>query len=208
MEDRNRNTMEDVTFGQWFYRAWGESFLKMMGLNALFLLACVPVVTIPAALCGLNSVVIRLYRDIPGVGVWEGFRKEFAEAFLGRTAIAFGVLAVPAVGIWLLSNAPGTAFGLVLCAVLVLAALLVLSWFIPQLVMLNLTPLQALKNACILMLIESKRNFLLILLHSVELVLMVFFLPLSGFALLFLPALHAVLAAPVVVPVLYQRLTH
>lgn len=47
-------------------------------LNLLFLLACVPVVTIGPALCGLHSGVRYMIRgDGPVRGFWEGFKTNF-----------------------------------------------------------------------------------------------------------------------------------
>ena len=47
-------------------------------LNLMFLLACVPVVTIGPALCGLYSGVRYMIRgDGPARGFWEGFKTNF-----------------------------------------------------------------------------------------------------------------------------------
>ena len=57
-------------------------------LNLLFLLACVPVVTIGPALCGLYSGVRYMIRgDGPVLGFWEGFKTKFLRMMI--TGIIF-----------------------------------------------------------------------------------------------------------------------
>ncbi len=68
-------------------------FWKLVSLNMLFVLFSVPVVTIPAALCGLNRATIKLYRE-GNCFVWTEFFKEFrANLFkampFGITGVAF-----------------------------------------------------------------------------------------------------------------------
>jgi hypothetical protein len=64
--------------GGWrrFFFVLGTHFSKLISLNVLFLVFSLPVLTLPAALCGLNRVLIKLYRD-GNCFVWEEFIKEF-----------------------------------------------------------------------------------------------------------------------------------
>ena len=59
-----------------FFFILGTHFWKLISLNLLFLLFCIPVITIPAAFCGLNRVLIKLYRE-GNCFVWTEFIKEF-----------------------------------------------------------------------------------------------------------------------------------
>ncbi len=62
-------------------------------LNLLFLLACVPVVTIGPALCGLYSGVRYMIRDDgPVRGFWEGFKTNFLRMTI--TGIVFTAIMV------------------------------------------------------------------------------------------------------------------
>lgn len=54
----------------------GTNFWKLIGLNLLFLLFSLPVVTLPAALCALNRAAVKLVRDGYCL-VWLEFRDEF-----------------------------------------------------------------------------------------------------------------------------------
>lgn len=64
-------------------------FWKLVSLNLLFLLFSIPVVTMPAALCGMNRVLIKLVRE-GNCFLWSDFIKEFrAELF---KSLPFGIL--------------------------------------------------------------------------------------------------------------------
>ena len=64
-------------------------FWKLVTLNLLFLVFSIPVVTMPAALCGMNRVLIKLIRD-GNCFLWAEFIKEF-KANLFK-ALPFGIL--------------------------------------------------------------------------------------------------------------------
>jgi hypothetical protein len=62
---------------------------KLVTLNLLFLAFSIPVFTIPAALCGMNRVLIKLWRD-GNCFLWSDFWAEFkANLFKG---IPFGII--------------------------------------------------------------------------------------------------------------------
>ncbi len=58
----------------------GTHFWKLVTLNLLFLAFCIPVVTIPAAFCGMNRVLVKLYRE-GNCFLWAEFWKEFRANF-------------------------------------------------------------------------------------------------------------------------------
>ena len=64
-----------------FFFLMATHFPKMLTLNLLFLLFCLPIVTIPAALSGMSRVCMLLMRE--GVCfVWTDFFSEFKASFL------------------------------------------------------------------------------------------------------------------------------
>lgn len=65
---------------KYFYLLWNHAW-KLIGVNLLFLAFSLPVVTMPAALCAMNRVLIKLVRD-SNVYFWEEFRDEFKSDFL------------------------------------------------------------------------------------------------------------------------------
>ena len=60
---------------RFFYLFWNHAW-KLIRLNLLFLACCIPVVTMPAALCAMDRVLIVLVRE-GNVLLWEEFRDEF-----------------------------------------------------------------------------------------------------------------------------------
>lgn len=65
---------------KYFYLLWNHAW-KLIGVNLLFILFSLPVITLPAALCAMNRVLIKLVRD-SNVFLWEEFRDEFKGDFL------------------------------------------------------------------------------------------------------------------------------
>lgn len=64
-------------------------FWKLATLNVWFLLASVPVVTLPAALTAMNRVCVKLIRD-RNVLAWEEFRDEFKASL--KKSILLGLI--------------------------------------------------------------------------------------------------------------------
>lgn len=63
-----------------------REFWAMMGLNLLFVLYCLPVVTIGASFAAMNQILVRMIRDKP-VDVIPDFRLAFRENFKNATVI-------------------------------------------------------------------------------------------------------------------------
>ncbi len=77
---------------KYFYLLWNHAW-KLIGVNLLFLAFSLPVVTLPAALCAMNRVLIKLVRE-SNVFLWEEFRDEFKSDFLRSLPLGllFGAL--------------------------------------------------------------------------------------------------------------------
>jgi hypothetical protein len=136
----------------------------------------------------------------------SSFFKEFLTAFVKRTVLFWTVILIPLTVVVLADRFLSRPLWFALAGILMVAVLLVLNWFIPQLVLLNLDAGKALKNALLLMCIESKTNFALIAVHAVSMTVVLFGLPVSAFLLLFLPVLQTVLTTGITMPVLQRYL--
>jgi len=180
-------------------------FFKLLWANLLCVLCCVFVVTIPAAICGLFAVVQQYYRK--GYGdVNDTFFKEFRQDFLPRIACTAVVLVLPVIGLAAGSLMNSWA-ALVACALFTVITLLVLSWLFSQMSLLTLKPLHALRNAALLTALESKRDFLLILVWVLFGGATVTFWPISGLLFLILmPVLPVILIHVITEPVLEDRI--
>ena len=67
-----------------------ENWTKLIGLNFLYLLCCIPIITIPAATCAMHRVVLNWVRESSFDSVVPAFFGEFKVNFLKRTV--FGLL--------------------------------------------------------------------------------------------------------------------
>ena len=181
-------------------------FFRLLWANFLCVLCCLPIITIPASLSGLFAVVQQYYRK--GYGdVGSTFFKEFKQDFLIRIAITVVLLAVPVAG-WML----GSLFSAVwapyaVCAAFVVFSLLTLSWLYPQMALLKLKPMQALRNAMILAGLESKRDLGLLIVWVLFGGVMLVMWPLSFILLLFLVPVAPVIAIHTITePVIEERI--
>ncbi len=143
--------------------------MKLIWVNLLFILFCLPVVTAPAALSGLNRVCLLLVREGTAY-VWTDFIMEFRASFFKSIAVFVGC-AVTAPAAWLClyvsrSIAQGmTAFILIMLAVLALGwSLLMLCYAFPMLALCSLRAKEILRNAYSLILLEPKADILLLML--------------------------------------------
>lgn len=196
---------EQDSFWAWVGWVTRTYFLRLLGINVVFLVCCIPVVTIPAALCGLHGVIQRFYRKQYAMAGTRLFFREFLTDFGKRTASFFLLLAPYAVVRITWGRLP-TAVWYSMSALLLAAVILVANWFLPQLVFLNIGIKHALKNAFLLTALETGRNFGLIAIHTVCLTVLLMGLPITGFLLLLLPGLVAVLTTGLTMPVLRRYL--
>lgn len=61
-----------------FFEILIREFWQLIKLNLIFLLACIPIVTIGAALAGLSKSTTKMVRDVPN-DVWYDFKTGFKE---------------------------------------------------------------------------------------------------------------------------------
>lgn len=61
-----------------------QFWVRMIGLNLLYLLCCLPIVTIPASTCAMTRVVLNLVRE-KGTDIVAPFFAEFRHDFWKRT---------------------------------------------------------------------------------------------------------------------------
>ena len=117
-----------------FFRILGQETASLLLLNIIFLLSCLPVVTIPPALLALHQVVRRM---LTGKAVrswsqyWEAFRQGWKRAY-GAFALIALPMAAAGYGAWfylqLVSINPVGYLPFVFCAVVFLIALLASSY--------------------------------------------------------------------------------
>ena len=179
--------------GGWrrFFFVLGTHFWKLISLNLLFLAFSIPVITIPAALCGMNRVLIKLYRD-GNCFVWTEFIKEFRANLF--KAIPFGFLGgvMLFASYYFLSLSISSAgngvsiFPAAIGVVLLSFSVLFVNYGLVFLPILDLKNRQIAQNAFIFLITEWKTNFAILASVAVTALFSVSFFPYTLISLVFL----------------------
>lgn len=127
-----------------------QHYGKLIGLNLLFIVCCIPIITIPAAVAGLNRAILNWVRS-RNQPVLSSFFNEFKTDFFKRTCIGLLLLIAP----FSMSYYPKLMNMPILSAtVFVIASVLYFcftSYYYPLLVLLDVPIGKNLKNAVVLM---------------------------------------------------------
>lgn len=107
-----------------------KKFLQLFFLNCLWLICCIPVITIGGATCAAYAVALRLADDDEEVqsvrGIIARFFKAFKQDFLQGLLLSLFTGAGVALGYFLFDRARDYGFNLIIIAALVVYALVVL----------------------------------------------------------------------------------
>lgn len=87
--EEEKQPLEEISALQVFFRIIQEYYLNLIGLNLLFLVCCLPIVTIGPALKGLTSVTMNMVRNKP-VRIVRDFFQEFKNNFI--SSIGLGLI--------------------------------------------------------------------------------------------------------------------
>ena len=155
-------------------------FLSRVGdmiiLNVLFLLCCIPVVTIGAASAALNKVTMDMIYDQEG-GMVKGFFQAFKENFKQATivwVVELIVLVSLVCDVMLvLSFFPGSRAMYILLGVLAFLVLCICSHMIPLLIRYRNSLRQHLGNAMVLAIIRLPRTVAMVIMSALPLIICV-----------------------------------
>lgn len=139
-----------------------QHWVKLIGLNLLYLLCCLPVVTIPGATCAMHRVILNLVRENSYESMLPAFFREFRVNFWKRTLFGLLLIVAPVSLSWYpaaLGMEGGSAAVLVLGAVLYFC---ISKYFYPLLVLLDVSVWENFKNACIMAVVEWRTTLQLL----------------------------------------------
>lgn len=166
-----------------------EDWWKLIKLNILFWVFCLPVVTIPAALKAMTRVCVLLLRG-ESCWLWEEWWKGFKGQFLCTTAVGAGTgLALLALGYGVSSYGRAMAEnGLLAVPALLLAlaaawVLMALFSLFPLLEFSELSLSECLRSAFLLVLVRLPQNLAVLLAGGAMAVLYLLFYPYSSYVL-------------------------
>ena len=154
-------------------------FLSRVGdmiiLNVLFLICCVPIVTIGAAQAALYKVTMDMHYDMEG-GMFKGFFKAFRENFKQATVVwiveLIVLVSLVCDAMLVLAYFPGSKVMYVLLGILAALVVSVTAYMIPLLVRYRNTLRQHLTNAAVLSIIKLPRTIGLVFMNLLPLILL------------------------------------
>ena len=168
-----------------FFDALFRNFFDFIKLSLLFTLFCLPVITIPAAMTALSKIAFLMSRD-EHYFLWMDFRDAFKKEFVHSTILGwlyFAALGLTAASTYVsATQAENNVFlyvPLVLASVAFILLLLTGFYIFPMLAAIDLTPVQAAKNAFLLAILYQPYNILTLILVVVINYLLLNFLPFS-----------------------------
>ena len=130
-----------------------QFWVRMIGLNLLYLLCCLPVVTIPASTCAMTRVVLNLVRE-KGTDIVAPFFAEFRHDFWKRTGFGLLLLIAPlslSAYPLMLGSKGGFVAVFVICMILYFC---ITRYFYPLVVLMDVPLWSNFKNACIMSVLE------------------------------------------------------
>lgn len=140
-------------------------------LNLFFMVSCLPVVTIGAAVSAMSHVTMKIIRGEEG-GVWRtywsGFRSNFKQATL-FWVIFLALCFVLMVDYWIMPMMFPDVYWIprVMVVIAFMAALAVLLYLLPAVSHYQYTGKQAVKNALLMMVAHYPSTVLLLALHGI-----------------------------------------
>ncbi len=180
----------------------GREWRTLILLNLLFCAASLPVVTIPAALCTMQHVTIKMVQDEP-VLLWPDFRAAFAAAFRRGTLWGWGYLILALASVFCVyfygrMVAYSALFLLPFSVAAVLLVLLLLTgvYYFPLLIRSDMRGRSLIKNALLMATAYAPHAFAAVLAAgTLAVVCDLFFLLAWPFVLLILFSLQALLCS-------------
>lgn len=162
-------------------------FWRLLGLNLLFILFCLPVVTIPPSITALSKVLLNLIREGNAFFV-KDFTDEFKSSF-AKSWIAFlpglVLIGVAVYGFWLISDVYASLPAIV-GFVMTFSIVYCQSGYCFSMIALIDLPLdKIIKNSFIMVLAEMKRNLLMIMTIPIFILSAIYYIYSIPFVLLF-----------------------
>lgn len=153
-------------------------FWKLIRLNMLFILFCLPVVTIPPAMTAMNRVLLKLVRE-GNTFLFSDFIDEFKSSFL-KSWIAFIpwliVIAVSVIGYLTINDVYSNTFQIILWVTICSLLYCYSNYCICMIALIDLPLGKIMKNAAIMVISQMRRNVFMIITAPVFILCALFYL--------------------------------
>ena len=151
-------------FARYFEILWRE-FFPLLKLNLLFIISCLPIVTIPAALTAMNRITVTMVRDrnyFMLSDYWDAFKRDFFRSLLAGVLVLVLVLLF-SLSIWFyyMLGQAGSKFFMLFVGVSVALMIMVLGsamYFFPMLAMVELPTGKLMRNSIIMFFTHFKTS--------------------------------------------------
>jgi len=161
-----------------------QEFFHIAGVNALFVVCSLPIITMPAAYAAMTRVN-GYYAQELSCNQWKEFFRVFKEEFRRVTPMGLLLLLVPfglSLVIFELLTDPWNAVSYLLLTVCLLAAallLLIRYYLFPLLTWTQLSLREALRNSFLLAVVQIGPNLLMLAFHVVLYCVVMYYFPMS-----------------------------
>lgn len=176
-----------------FFEIFGRKFWKLIEINLLFVLFCIPVVTFGPAMAAMTHVMRKFILEQPCFlfeEFWTAFKKNFKQSFVIGIIDVIGILAL-AINFhqFLMLDKLPEGYLIYMCLFIGFGSIFLMMHFYVylEIVALNLGLFAILKNALLMVFLGVKRNFLALILNLIMTAVLVLTLPYSVFAVILFP---------------------
>lgn len=151
-----------------FFDLFAREFTSLIKLNIIFILSCIPIITIGPAIGAMTTVTIKMVQDQPSDPFYdfrEGFKKNWKNSFIsGIIAVITIFISYLVIRFCMLSD--GVIYNLVISIMIVIIVLLGVLWMYvyPMIVKIELPLKLIFKNAFLLSIANIKQSFMVFLL--------------------------------------------
>ena len=174
-----------------FMEVYGRRMWILMGLNLIYLLACIPVVTFGPATAAMTKVARNFSQERHAFvwhDFWQAFKKNFKQSFImGLIDLLFivsAIVAIPSYSAWAEQNKM-MYIPFVICLMCVIVFFMMHFYIYLMIVSTTLSLRQIFKNAFFLTSLGLKQSLITLLVWLTVGFMMITMLPLSLFLMLF-----------------------
>ncbi len=192
-EGKGVSKNEVTTKPKLFIRRFLNSFWNLVLLNILYVICCIPVITIGPATAAMTQIVKNYGMSYPVfmfTDFFEAFKENFKKGVLLTIIdILAGVLFYLSARFYYANMKENKIYLGVFILVLCVGVLVFMMHFYiyPMLVSVNLKFKEIIKNSFILTIVELKANLIVLSVFALFIALIVMFFPYTAFFILFLP---------------------
>lgn len=173
-----------------FFEILGREFWSLLSLNLIYILACLPIITIGPATAALSRVTITMVRD-QNVYVWrdfwEAFRKNIKQGLLFGIPSTMFVVAALLIDFSMVIEVLSGQAGILQMALIVLWTFLGVSagcYIFPMVAYISLPWLPLLKNSLLLIVLGKLRTFAAVIVNVAVASAFMLWFPVSVLAML------------------------